>query len=253
MSDCWLEKLFHPTRRDVHWLSGRFRKFMARKVEVDALAQEEVSRHAPERNARVTYRQLGRGSTDSVVILYEDQKVAQTYTDLVCDPLVAQLEASPLTKLCVQRGVAGDFLETVETLRIGDPDLWFRVLQLAECLHLAYLCGAEYEENCRPENRWLLKHIAEFVKCICMNRADYDTAFANAGSQMETLLQRATALVASSCSGGGANLKQCVNVWHARRRRIGKLYEANISTYQYYEAASGKRASKLRIERILTT
>ena len=253
MSDCWLEKLFHPTRRDADWLYGRFRKFMARKVEVDALAHREVSMHAPERNARITYRQLGRGSTDSAVILHEDEKVAETYAGLVCDPLVAQLEASPLTKLCVQRGVAGDFLETAEALRIEDPDLWFRALQLVECLHLAYLCGAEYEENCRPEKRWLLKHITQFVKCICMNRADYDTAFANAGSQMETLLQRVTALVSSSCSGDGANPKQSVNVWHVRRRRTGRLYDANVSTFPHYKAAVGKRASKLRIERILTT
>ena len=247
-----MEKLFHPSHRDEEWLLGRFESFLSKKVEIDAVAREEVTRHAPAKNPRIVHRELGRGSTDSLVLLYEEDEVAERYATLVCEPEIGRANASAATKLCLQRGTVGEVLRTVSALRDEDPELWLKVLQLAECFHLTYLCREEYEKNCRKENAWLLGHVAELTKRICMNRSDFDTALANAGSQLETLLQRATALSMTRQRQKDVG-KHKVKVWHSKRMRIGRVYGTDLPLAVGYSKVKNENVGKVRIERILTT
>ena len=243
-----MEKLFHPDCYDPGWLEDRFAKFMRKKIEIDATAHQQKSRHVPPLNVRAVYRELGRDSVDSLVLLHEEKETVDRYVELVCDPEIVAIDAEPITKMCLQRGVIGDLIQMVRVLRKEDPELARKVLQLVECVHLTYICKREYEENSRPGNRWIVEYIAKSTEEICMNRADFETAFANGGCQMQTLLERATTLVTSS----GTNKLQRITVWHCRHGRMGHLWMENLPLQINYNAVSREKASRMQIRKILT-
>ena len=78
-----MEKLFHPEFYDSEWLSGRFAKFVGKKIEIDAEAHRQKIRHAPPLNVRIIYRELGRDSTDSLVLLHDEKATVERYVELV--------------------------------------------------------------------------------------------------------------------------------------------------------------------------
>lgn len=249
MSECWIEKLFHPDFYDSEWLLERFEKFMLRKIVLDAAAHQQKNRHAPILNPRVVYRELGRDSIDSLVLLHEEKETVDRYMKLVCDPKIVALNAEPMTKLSLQRGVIGDLMQMVRVLRKEDPELSKNVLQLVECVHLTYICKREYETNCKPEHKWMVEYVSKLTEEICMNRADFETAFANGGCQMQTLLDKATAIVTSS----GIAKPQRVTVWHKNLGRRGQLWLENTPMQMEYDAVSLEKASRMQIQKIPTT
>ena len=137
-----------------------------------------------------------------------------------------------------------------KVLRKEDQELWRKVLQLVECMHLSYLCKGEYEANCRTENKWIVQYVAQATEEICMNRADFDTAFSNAGCQMQTLLERATALVMSSTK---TIHSQRVAVWHRTLGRVGHSWMVNMPIQMDYDAHAKQKASRMQIAKIHTT
>lgn len=247
MKECWIENLFHPDKCNVEWLLDRFAKFIETKIKVDACAHREKSKHAPEGNTRIIFRELGRENLDSVVLLYESKETIDRYVDLICTPEIKQVDATPLTKLCIQRGIVGDTLDMVGALKQQGEDLevMCNALRLIECIHLAFFCSEEYEANCCADNKWILKYVVEATKNVCLNRADFDMAFANCGDQMETLLRKCTSLVMSN------SLLHCkqttVKVWHMEHKRTGHLWQERVQVGREYEIQTKMKASKVQI------
>ena len=248
-----MEKLFQPGHCNVEWLLDRFAKFLEKKIKVDACAHKQKNKHAPEGNVRVIYRELGRDNIDSMLLLHESEKTVERYVELVCRPEIRKIEAAPITKLCIQRGIVGEMISMVEALQEKEEDmeLLCNVLRLIECLHITYFCSEEYEANCCEENKWMVGYLSEATKNICMNRTDFEMAFANCGFQMSTLLKKVAVLVASSGIAKCRDNK--VRVWHTRRRRIGHMWSENVPMGLAYEIQAKQKSSKVQIRKIPTT
>ena len=226
---------------------------MDKKVTLDAEAHAEKIQHAPLSNARIIYRELGRENIDSLVMLHCNEDTKHRYARLVCNKNIKNCPGSPLTKVCMQRGIVGEMCDLINVLQEREEDVGLlkNTLQLVECFHLAYFCKEDYAIHSCDIHKWLVSYVVDAVTNCSLNRIDFNSAVARAGDQMTHLLSNITLLVQKSESEKA--LHQQVQVWHTKHKENGNLCLSNAPFMLGYEAFASKRRSKVQIRNVLTT